>query len=107
MEKAREYCRLLYMCHIDLKKAYDSVDRPALWEVLQCTYGLPPKLISIIQSFHDNSSAAVRAYGKVSKEFEVTSGVRQGCVLASTLFNMYFTQSSTWHWRSTGVRVEE
>ena len=32
----------------------------------------------------------MRAYGKVSEEFVVSSGVRQGCVLAPTLFNMYF-----------------
>ena len=90
MEKAREYHSPLYMCFIDLKKAYDSVNRAALWELLQRTYSLPQKLIDIIRSFHDNSTAAVRAYGKVSEEFEVTSGVRQGCVLAPTLFNMYF-----------------
>ena len=80
MEKAREYCSLLY----------DSVDRTALWEVLQCMYGLPRKLISIIRSFYDNSSAAVRAHVKVSEEFVVSTGVRQGCVLAPTPFNMYF-----------------
>ena len=90
MEKAREYHRPLYMCFIDLRKAYDSVDRAALWELLQRTYSLPQKLIAIIRAFHEHSTAAVRAYGKVSEEFEVTSGVRQGCVLAPTLFNMYF-----------------
>ena len=71
MEKAHEYCSPLYMCFIDLEKAYDSVDGTALWEVLQCMNGLPRKLISIILSFHDSSSAAVRAYGKVSEEFVV------------------------------------
>ena len=46
--------------------------------------------ISIIRSFHNSSSAAVQAYGKVSEEIVVSSGVRKGCVLAPTLFNMYF-----------------
>ena len=36
------------------------------------------------------SSAAVKAYGKVSDEFPVTDGVWQGCVLALALFNLYF-----------------
>ena len=39
---------------------------------------------------HDESTAAVRAYGKTSDEFAVTSGVHQGCVLAPTLFNLFF-----------------
>ena len=39
---------------------------------------------------HNESTAAVRAYGKTSDEFAVTSGVRQGCVLAPTLFNLFF-----------------
>ena len=41
-------------------------------------------------ALHEDSTAAVRAYGKLSDKFSVTSGVRQGCVLAPTLFNFYF-----------------
>jgi hypothetical protein len=90
MEKAREFRYPLYMCFVDLRKAYDSVNREALSKVLQVSFNLPTKLISIIRTFHKNSTAAVRAYGKRSAEFDVTSGVRQGCVLAPTLFNLYF-----------------
>ena len=32
----------------------------------------------------------MRAYGKVSSEFPIKNGVRQGDVLASTLFNVFF-----------------
>ena len=39
---------------------------------------------------HDESTAAVRAYGKTSDKFAVTSGVCQGCVLSPTLFNLFF-----------------
>lgn len=50
MEKAREFHQPLYMCFIDLRKAYDSVNRNALWTVLQRCYHLPEKLLSIIQA---------------------------------------------------------
>ena len=90
MEKAREFYQPLYVCFIDLRKAYDSVNRDTLWAVLQRCYHLPKKLLTIIRVMHDQSTAAIRAYGKTSEEFAVTSGVRQGCVLASTLFNMFF-----------------
>ena len=89
MEKAREFHRPLYICFIDLRKVYDSINREALWSILQSSYQLPVKLISIIRAVHDGSRAAVRAYGRVSESFDVTCGVRQGCVLAPTLFNLY------------------
>lgn len=59
----------------------------ALWYVLQHCFQLPNELISIVQAIHNNSIAAVWAYGKTSEEFSVTSEVCQGCVLAPTLFN--------------------
>ena len=89
-EKAREYHRPLYICFIDLRKAYDSVNRDLLWLLLDRCYNLPPKLLSILRALHADSTAAVRAYGMTSEEFPVTCGVRQGCVLAPTLFNLYF-----------------
>ena len=48
------------------------------------------KLLVVIQAVHEGSRAALRAYGKVSERFNVTSGVRQGCVLEPTLLNIYF-----------------
>ena len=89
LEKAREFQQPIYVCFIDLRKAYDSVHREALWRVLQHSYQLPDKLVSIIKIIHEDSIAAVRAYGRTSGEFSVTSGVHQGCVLAPTLFNFY------------------
>ena len=90
MEKAREYHHPLYICFIDLRKAYDSVHRTSLWRILQHSYHLPEKLLTIIRALHEDTNAVVRAYGKASDKFPVTSGVRQGCVLAPTLFNLYF-----------------
>ena len=79
MEKAREFHRPLYVCFISLRKAYiDTVNCEALWSILQSSYGLPDKLVSVIRAVHTGSTAAVRAYRKVSEGFPVTCGVRQG-----------------------------
>ena len=43
----------------------------------------------ILKSLHERTIGAVRAYGKVSSEFDVTTGVRQGDVLAPVLFNLF------------------
>ena len=65
---------------------------------------------SCVPYIHEDSTAAVRAYGKLSDKFSVTSGVRQGCVLAPTLFNFYFDVAirmalEEHHQQGSGIRV--
>ena len=80
----------LYMCFIDLQKAYDSVDRELLWKVL-ARIGVPETMIAVIRQFHDGMRARVRTDdGEYSEWFEVKQGLRQGCVLSPLLFNVFF-----------------
>ena len=90
MEKAIEHGETLFVLFVDLKKAYDSVPRQALWKVLmKC--GVPTRMLGIIQSFHQDMNAEVRVGSAMSESLEVKNGLRQGCTLAPTLFNMYFS----------------
>ena len=80
----------LFLCFIDLQKAYDSVDRTLLWQVL-ARLGTSPEKIEVIRQFHDGVRACVRSDdGQISEWFEVTQGLRQGCVLSPLLFNVFF-----------------
>ena len=90
MDKAREFHKPICICFIDSSKADDSVNHYSLWTMLQHSYSIPTKLITIIRALHEHSVAAIKCYGKTSDDFTVTSGVRQGCVLAPTPFNLYF-----------------
>ena len=87
-EKCREQHVPLYMAFIDLTKAFDTVSRSALYQVLE-SIGCPPKLLSIIASFHDDMKAKVQFDRSTSDSFEIKVGVKQGCVLAPTLFGIY------------------
>ena len=89
MEKAREHNTSLYLLFVDLRKAYDSVPREALWKVLG-KYGIPPPLVNIIRSLHEGMKAEVTVDNASTPEIEVTNGLRQGCTIAPTLFNLYF-----------------
>ena len=81
----------LYLCFIDLTKAYDSVDRTLLWAIF-ARFGVPPSILAIIRQFHDGMQACVRLDdGKCSNKFAVGQALRRGCVLAPHLFNMFFT----------------
>ena len=88
-EKCREQRKPLFIAFIDLTKAFDLVSRDGLFKIL-AKIGCPPKLLSIIKSFHDEMKGTVVFDGSTSKPFNISSGVKQGCVLAPTLFGIFF-----------------
>lgn len=89
-EKAIEQHQPLYVVFVDFSKAFDSVDRDTLWKVLKM-YGCPQKLVNIIKEFHNGMKGQVLIGGEPSEAFEVHHGVKQGCVLAPTLFSLFLT----------------
>ena len=81
----------LYVCFVDLQKAYGSVDRELLWEVLT-RFGVPTKMLTIIRNFLQGMRARVGTDdGEHSEWFDVTQGLRQGCVLSPLLSSVFFT----------------
>ena len=54
-------------------------------------FGCPAKFIAVMWQFHDGMLARVPNDGEFSDPFPVTNGVKQGCVLASTLCSMMFS----------------
>lgn len=88
-EKCREQRMPLYIAFVDLAKAFDTVCRPALYMVLE-SIGCPPKLLKMIEAFHEDMTSSVQYDGSRSEPFPVSNGVKQGCVLAPTLFGIYF-----------------
>ena len=80
----------LFLCFIDLQKAYDFVDRTLLWQVLY-RLGVPPQMIEVIRQLHDRMRACLRNDDRRCSEwFEVAQGLRQRCVLSPLLFNIFF-----------------
>ena len=88
MEQARSLKKPLYMCFVDLKAAYDTVNREALLVIME-QYGVSKKLCNIIRSFYQGTKAAVRVEGELTEWFEIVNGLRQGCLLSPILFNIY------------------
>ena len=84
-EKCREQQQPLFIAFIDLTKAFDLVSRDGLFKILS-RIGCPLKLLSIIKSFHSDIKGTVVFDGSTSDSFSIRSGVKQGCVIAPTLF---------------------
>ena len=87
-EKMLEKHREVFWAFMDLEKAYDRIDREALWQVLGI-YGVGGCVLRGIQSFYEGSTACVRVGSDMSESFDVTVGLRQGCVMSPWLFNVY------------------
>ena len=88
-ELARKKRIPLYVCFIDLTKAYDPVDETLLWTIL-ARFSVPQMMILVIRQFRDGMRACVRLDDRVySGWFAVEQGLRQGCVLAPLLFNIF------------------
>nr|KAG5690854.1 hypothetical protein BaRGS_031206 [Batillaria attramentaria] len=85
VEQSLEWNSPLYINFIDCEKAFDSVDREALWKLLR-HYGVPGKIISLIQCTYQDMSCRIAHAGQLSESFEVKTGVRQGCLLSPFLF---------------------
>ena len=105
-EKCQEQNTDLYSTYVDLTKAFDTVSREGLWKIM-AKYGCPNKFINIIKQFHDGMLARVQDSGETSQAFPVTNGVKQGCVLAPTLFSIMFSAmlSDAFSGSETGINI--
>ena len=103
-EKCMEQHCDLYTTFVDLTKAFDTVSRDGLWKIMG-KYGCPGKFIAIVRQFHDGMMARVLDDGEPSDAFPVTNGVKQGCVLAPTLFSMMFSAMLTDAFRNCGLGI--
>ena len=82
------------MTFVDLTKAFDTVSRDGLWKIT-AKFGCPPRYIAMVRQFHDGMQVRVQNDGEYYGPFPVTNGVKQGCVMALTLFSMMFSAMLT------------
>ena len=78
----------VYICFIDYTKAFDRVKHSKIIECLS-EIGIDDKDLQIITKMYWEQTAVVRTEHDITEEFQVKKGVRQGCVLSPSLFNLY------------------
>ena len=88
MERCFEFQQKIFLCFIDYSKAFDCVRYSALWTAL-LEMGIPSHLIHLIRNLYDGQVACVRTEKGNYDWFSLGQGVRQGCILSPSLFNLY------------------
>ena len=77
--------RKLYMCFVDLEKAFNKIPRKVM-ELAMRKKGIPEALVGAVMSLYRDANTRVKVGTQLSEEFEVDVGVRLGSVLSPLLF---------------------
>lgn len=78
----------VYAFFVDLKAAFDNVDRDKLWETLK-DKGINREVIGRLEKIYEETEVMIRMGEEFTDKFWTRKGVRQGCVLSPLLFNLY------------------
>ena len=101
MEKAREFQKTIYFCSVAYAKAFDRVDHSKLWKILQ-EMGIPDHFTCLLKNLYAGQEATVRTGHGTTDWFQTGKGVRQGCILSPSLFNLY----AEYIMKNTGLKAQ-
>ncbi|WP_419614994.1 RNA-directed DNA polymerase, partial [Thiolapillus sp.] len=93
-EKYLQHQHYLYHVFIDFKKAFDRVWHAALWATMK-KYNISTNLFQVIKNLYNEATSAVLFNGNIGDWFRTTVGVRQGCLLSPTIFNIFLERIMT------------
>ena len=79
---------VVYGAAMDMSKAFDMVEWGALFEIL-LERNISGLFLRIMLYIYVNQCCVVKWNGKVSKQFPVSNGVRQGAISSALLFSVY------------------
>ena len=85
VEEVNNHKKEAVIVFIDFKKAFDSIDRNIMFQILEA-YGIPREIINSIKIMYTNTSATVITPEGLTDFFPINTGVLQGDPLAPFLF---------------------
>ena len=80
----------LFGCFVDFTKAFDTIPRDKLLSKLS-KLGINGKMFDILNSMYSVNTASFKINGGLTSEITINQGVKQGCVLSPTVFNLYMS----------------
>ena len=78
----------LYCVYVDFEKAYDRINRDALWVKL-CNLHIGKKMLYMLQALYSNIKNCVNTEYGLTNMFDSPLGLKQGCVISPILFTCF------------------
>ena len=85
--KARRMKRKKWVAAIDIEKAFDTVEREEIIKTLN-EIGMEKTLINVIAKLYKEDKCIITREGQEVGEVKKTRGIKQGCKMSPTLFNI-------------------
>ena len=97
----------MHVILIDLQKAFDSIDREILFEMLQETE-TDGTVIDILKSAYQRERSSLKINGQNTATFAIEQGVRQGSCTSPILFNLVPDKlAKRLEGMNTGITIDE
>ena len=91
IDRSKQQGRQLYLVFIDIEKAYDTVNRSKMVKLLE-HIGVDARIVRSIRSLYESNEVKFTLGNVTTGWMENNIGVRQGCVISPTLFNIYIEE---------------
>ena len=108
IEEMNRCNREAYLIFVDFRKAFDSIHRETMFEILDL-YGIPPPIIDAIRAIYTESESCILTPDGMTDFFAITTGILQGDTLAPLLFIIvldYVLRTSVDCLNDKGLEVE-
>ena len=90
--QSKEWKIPLYANFVDMEKAIDSILRDSLWRILRYN-GVPQELVNTVKMVYNNFTSQVICNNELTGKFDVTTGVKQVCILSPLSSSLELTGS--------------
>ena len=87
--------RKVYVSFVDFRKAFDTVKRHVLWNIL-LNIGVCGKMLSALQSMYKSVKCCVLDKMTCTDYFECMQGLKQGCLASPTLFSFLINELASY-----------